>query len=368
MRSAWRRLPFVNRSSKDERPAGPRATWAASAVLCVLLCSSLVGCRGVEPPYPPGKPPEVADLMAATAPSLRAIQVPRAKVRQGAGPAANLMLVAQAPARFSGTIQIAGNELVTLAVNEEAYGLRWVGGRDGAGSLTPGFYTGPPSRCAVGTLLGVDLEPEALVDLVLGGAPLIAEPHEILDRSWDRKAGRERLRIGNSSHQQELAFAWIDGHWQFAGATLWVLDGGKPRWLWTINHDELHEVDGELLPRHTQIRQPKPSGKGEVVLNISFQKQIANPTLGGVLSSDPPRDDEGGEDDPPPNAGDGWDDDWGDEEEGETPEGETPEGETPEPEPEPEPEPKPAAPPVIPPQFKGNPTGLTPRGDLCAGR
>lgn len=344
---------------------------AASAVLCVLL---FAGCRGTEPPYPPGKPPEVADLMAATAPSLHAIQVPRAKVRQGGGPAANLMLVAQAPARFSGTIQIAGNELVTLAVNEEAYGLRWVGGRDGAGSLLPGFYSGPPSRCAVETLLGVDLEPEAFVDLVLGGAPLIDEPHEILDRSWDRKTARERLRIGNAYEQQELAFAWIDGHWQFAGSTLWVLEGGKPRWLWTISHEELHEVDGELLPRHTQIRQPKPNGKGEIVLNISFQKQVANPALGGQLSSDPPRelvndaDGEDGEDAPPPNAGDGWDDDWGDEEE----EGEAGGAEPAEPA-EPEPkvaapaEPK-AAPPVIPPQFKGNPTGLTPRGDLCLGR
>jgi hypothetical protein len=325
-----------------------------------------MGCRGVEPPYPPGNPPEVADLMAATAPSLHAIQVPRAKVRQGAGPAASLMLVAQAPARFSGTIQIAGNELVTLAVNEEAYGLRWVGGRDGADALEPGFYSGPPSRCAVQTLLGVDVEPEAFVDMVLGGAPLIDEPHEILDRSWDRKAGRERLRIGNADYQQELAFAWIDGHWQFAGATLWILEGGKPRWLWTISHDELHEVGGELLPKQTQIRQPKPSGKGEIVLNVSFQKQIANPALGGELSSDPPPDDEEtgdeGEDAPPPNAGDDWDDDWGDEEGSE---GETPEGETPEPD---EPEPEVAAPPVIPPQFLGNPTGLTPRGDLCAGR
>lgn len=334
--------------------------------LCVLL---FAGCRGTEPPYPPGKPPEVADLMAATAPSLQTIMVPRAKVRQGGGPAANLMLVAQAPARFSGTIQIAGNELVTLAVNEDAYGLRWVGGRDGAGSLTPGFYSGPPSRCAVETLLGVDLEPEAFVDLVLGGAPLIDEPHEILERRWDRKTARERLRIGNDHEQQELAFAWIDGHWQFAGSTLWVLEGGKPRWLWTISHEELHEVGGELLPRHTQIRQPKPNGKGEIVLNISFQKQLANPPLGGELSSDPPRDVEDGDvDAPPPNAGDGWDDDWGDEEEeGGTGEGET--GEASEPVAAPvAPEPKVAPPPAIPPQFIGSPTGLTPRGDLCAGR
>lgn len=356
----------MNRRSNDGRPARAHANRAASVVLCVLL---LAGCRGTEPPYPPGKPPDVADLMAATAPSLRAIQVPRAKVRQGGGPAANLMLVAQAPARFSGTIQIAGNELVTLAVNENEYGLRWVGGRDGAGSLTPGFYSGPPSRCAVQTLLGVDLEPEAFVDLVLGGAPLIDEPHEILDRSWDRKAGRERLRIGNAYEQQELAFAWIDGHWQFAGSTLWVLEAGKPRWLWTISHEELHEVGGELLPRQTQIRQPKPNGKGEIVLNISFQKQVANPPLGGELSSDPPReiaDGEAAEDAPPPNAGDGWDDDWGEGEEGEGGEGGGEASEPDEPEPD-EPEPKVAAP-VIPPQFKGNPTGLTARGDLCVGR
>src|SRR5690606_9683849 len=105
-------------------------------------------CRGVEPPYPPGKPPNVDDLIAATVPALASVQVPRAKVRQGGGPAAGLMLVAQAPARFSGTIQISGNELVTLAVNEDEYGLRWVGGRDGADALQPGYYTGPPSRCA----------------------------------------------------------------------------------------------------------------------------------------------------------------------------------------------------------------------------
>jgi len=92
------------------------------AACALWITLALAGCRGMEPPYPPGQPPEVADLMAATAPSLHAIQVPRAKVRQGSGPAANLMLVAQEPARFSGTIQIAGNELVTLAVNEEATG------------------------------------------------------------------------------------------------------------------------------------------------------------------------------------------------------------------------------------------------------
>lgn len=335
------------------------------------LLMTFAGCKGIEPPYPPGNAPQVSELMIATAPTLQSIQVPRAKVRQGGGPAASLMLVAQAPARFSGTIQISGNELVTLVVNEDEYGLRWVGAREGAKSLAPGYYSGPPSRCAVETLLGVSLEPEAFVEMILGGAPLIDGPHQILDRKWDRKAGRERLRIANDRYEQELAFAWIDasgstngvdGHWQFAGATLWaVSSSGPPAWLWTISHEELHEVDGAILPAKTQIRQPKPKGKGEAVINVSFQKQLPNPALGGELSADPPRDvdtdadtadSEGGA-----NAGDNWDDDW-DDEEAEAEGGEDEPG---------EPAVK-AAPPAIPVQFVGNPTGLTRRGDLCAGR
>lgn len=328
-----------------------RETRARRWISTVALCLALAGCRGVEPPYPPDQPPHVADLLAAAAPSLTSIQVPRAKIRQGGGPAANLMLVAQSPARFAGTLQVAGNELVSLAVNEESYGLRWVGGREGAGARAPGFYSGPPSRCAVESLLGVELEPETLVDVLLGGAPLIDPPHVFVDRSWDRKRGRELLRIQNDQYQQELEFVWLGNRWQFAGATLWSLAAdGSTSWRWTIRHEDLHVVDGAWLPTKTQITQPKPSGRGELTLNVSFQKQIANPPLGGSLPSEPPRE---GEDGPPPNAGDGWDDDW-DDEDG------SGEDET---EPEPEPEKAP-----IPPQFIGNPTGLTPRGDPCAGR
>ncbi|KIG14551.1 hypothetical protein DB30_06699 [Enhygromyxa salina] len=333
----------------------------------VGLLMTSVACKGIEPPYPPGQVPEVNALMLATAPALQSIQVPRAKVRQGGGPAASLMLVAQAPARFSGTIQISGNELVTLVVNEDEYGLRWVGAREGAKSLTPGYYSGPPSRCAVETLLGVSLEPEAFVEMILGGAPLIDGPHQVLDRKWDRKAGRERLRIANDRYEQELSFAWIDkpnaanGHWQFAGASLWAVgSGGAPTWLWTISHEELHMVDGAVLPAKTQIRQPKPNGRGEAVINVSFQKQVPNPQLGGELSADPPPDDAGPGGEDGANAGDEWDDDWGDDADpagGDSDDGSVDAGADAEP-----------RPPAIPVQFVGNPTGLTPRGDLCAGR
>ncbi len=344
MTARWRSLSSVH---------GLRSVFVGVALAAVI---NVVGCRGVEPPYPPEQPPTVGDLMDATAPALRSVQVPRAKVRQGGGPAANLMIVAQSPARFAGTIQVSGNELVTLAVNEDEYGLRWLGGREGK-SLAPGYYSGPPSRCAVESLLGVDLEPDAFVEMVLGGAPLIDEPHEVIDRKWDRKHARERLTISNGRYQQELAFAWMDGRWQFAGATLWATGGGAPTWLWTISHEELHEVGGEILPAKTQIRRPKPKGRGELVINVTFQKQIPNPKLGGELSADPPIDMVEGKE--PPNAGDSWDDDWDDEDEGWEDGEQTDGGGVDAAE---------ATPPEIPPQFRGNPTGLTPRGDLCAGR
>jgi hypothetical protein len=333
-------------------------------VLLVGVAPGLAGCRGVEPPYPPGQPPGIEDLMAAASPALTSIQVPRAKVRQGAGPAANLMIVAQAPDRFAGTIQVSGNELVSLAVNEHEYGLRWLAGRDQGDALAPGYYSGPPSRCAVETLLGVDLEPEKLVELVLGGAPLIDEPHQILERRWDRKAGRELLVIDNGRFRQELAFAWFAGRWQFAGATLWASQAGSDTWLWTISHEQLHAVGAAILPVKTQIRRPKPSGRGETVITVTFQKQIANPSLGGELSADPPLASEG--DDPPPvNAGDTWDD-TDDDDGWESADGSETQPQPAEPAPRPEPEPAPTR--SIPAPFRGNPTGLSPRGDLCAGR
>ncbi len=329
--------------------------FAVSLALTTLL--SLTACRGTEPPYSPGQAPLVEDLLAAAAPRLQSIQVPRAKVRQGKGPAANLMMLAQHPDRFAGTIQLAGNELVSLAVNEEGYGLRWIG-RGDAG-LEPGYYSGPPSRCAVEALLGVDLETEAFVDLVLGGAPILETPYEIVDRRWDRKQARELLTLANDRFQQELGFAWSGTEWQFAGSTLWRLEGSAKTWLWSVSHADMHTVGGQTLPRKTEIRQPKPQGRGELVITVTYEKQIANPGF-GELASDPPTEGE------PDNAGDQWDegeDGW---DEGGWDDGEP----EPEPEPEiPEPEPEPEIPePEIPEQFLGKPQGLKARGDLCAGR
>lgn len=367
-------------------PRSSRSSRFALPLLALAGLASLAGCRG-EAPYPPSARPGDDVFMAATAPTLDAVQVPRAKIRQGGGPGANLMLVAQAPERFAGTIQVAGNELVSLAVNEDEYGLRWVGGREGA-SLPPGYYSGPPTACAVESLLGLRLDPEAFVGMILGGAPLIDGPHEVLDRRWDRKARRELITITNGSFEQQLRFAWFEEQWVFAGATSWRIEGGGKDdgklWLWTIRHDELHVVAGKIVPKKTVIKQPKPNGRGSQSLTVSFQKQVPNPPAlargaevdPDSLGEDPPKeliDGDSGDDGDDGNHGDSWDgDDWGDDDD----DWENADGSASSPSPSspttpasaPAEEAKPAEPDPIPPQFLGNPTGLQARGDLCGPR
>ncbi|MCA9696545.1 MAG: hypothetical protein KC431_03385, partial [Myxococcales bacterium] len=139
---------------------------------------------------------------------------------------------------------------------------------------------------------------------------------------------------------------------------------GSRSWLWTIRHEELHVVDGIVVPEKTSIEQPKANGRGTTTINVTYLKQTLNPSLGGTLSADPPKDDG------PANAGDQWDggDDWSDDGEDDDGGWEEADGSGPAEDDtggEPDPEPEQPAKPTMPPQFVGNPSGLTPRGDLC---
>ena len=256
-----------------------------------------------------------------------------------------------------GTIEVAGNPLVTLALHERAYGLRTV--REAPG-LAAGWYHGPPSRCAVASLLGVDLEPDQVVALLLGGGPQIDGPFEVVEQGWSK--GRERLVLRNARYEEELAFAWVDGGWWFAGAKLWSIEGGGRTWLWTISHEDLEGHGGVVLPEKTHI--DRPGGKkGSVEMTISYQKQVATAAEGKVVTGDGDGD-EGGDD-----TG-GFDDDGGWEDEGWDDEGWDDEGEgasTPKPAPTPTPAPEPEADP-IPPEYQLSANGLPDRGDLCARR
>lgn len=311
-----------------------RARRILSLVAWLALISTTPACRigRIEAPYAAGQAPAPAQLLAVVAPRIDALQVPSAKVRIGRSPAGNLMLLAQKPGRFSGQVQIAGRELISLAFHEGGYALRNVA----ADGLELGFYSGPPADCAIRRLIGVPFAKEELIALILGGAPQISAPFEVIDQHWDKKLGHEVLRLRNATSEQELRFAWTAGAWWVAGSTLWTraADGALTR-AWTVLHEDLRPVDSTVLPAQTRIS--RPDGRREERVTISYSTQMPNPDLGDAASDE--SDDEG----------------WEDEADAEPSSDESAA-------PAPTPAPSPAK---IPPQFTLDSAGLPSRGDLC---
>jgi hypothetical protein len=276
-----------------------RARRLLTCIAWLALTSAVPACRlgRIEAPYADGQAPAPPQLLAVVAPRIDALQVPAAKVRVGRSPAGNLMLLAQKPGRFSGQVQIAGRELVSLAFHEQGYMLRNVA----APGLDEGFYNGPPADCAIRQLIGVPFAKEELIALVLGGAPQISAPHEVVEQRWDRKLGHEVLRLRNATSEQELRFAWIAGAWWVAGSTLWTRDaGGALTRIWTVLHEDLRPVDGTILPSRTRIS--RPAGRRDERVTITYQTQLPNPDLGDAAA--PESDDEGWEDEDTADASD----------------------------------------------------------------
>ncbi len=355
-----------------------RAAFLAIATAAILAAPA---CRpkAIDAPYADGKAPTPAELLARAAPQLPAIQVGQAKVVANRALRGNLAFLAQAPARFRGTVGIAGNELVTLSYTEEGYALRYK-----LDAFPSGFYHGPPSSCAVEALLGVAIDETDLVALVLGGAPVIEGPHEIVQQRWDRVAGHESLEIANAQHVQALYFRPIEGEWRFVGGALWQRggDGKKGKRLWTLEHENLAEVGDVVLPERTKI--VAPGKRKDNLVTIIYKDRELHPAF---AEQAPSSDDGGGKDDGAPTneGGDwgggeaGWETEGGEggwESEGDTEASGAPPdagAETPKPAPS---NPgqaaapgdaaaKPTAAPTIPKVFHIEPTGLADRGDLC---
>lgn len=337
----------------------------ARIVPAVFLVLVLGSCKTkpTPAPYANADAPDPAALLAATAPAVSAIAVPRARVKLGAH-RGNLAFLAQSPDRFRGSVTIAGNEVVSLSVHERGYHLVYK-----LDALPTGYYEGPPAACAVSALLGVGLDAQKLVALVLGGAPTL-EDYEVVSQIWDETRGREVLKIRNRTYSQDLAFAYDGGTWRFTEASLFSGETGAR--LWTVRHEELGAFDGEILPRRTILS--RPGKRREEVVTIELREVVTNPpwaaapppatTTGEGSATTGPETTAADETDGGGDDG-GWDDGGG---EWEGAPGETP----PPPEPELPPEPTPSKPPdgaaePVPGRWVLSPGGLPARGDLCRG-
>jgi hypothetical protein len=317
-------------------------------------------------PYAPGQGPKAEALIADAKPQLDAVAVPDAKVIANRVLRGNLAFLAQGPGRFRGSVQVSGNELVTLALTEEGYALRYK-----LDAFPTGFYHGPPSACAVEALLGVALDAEDLVALVLGGAPVIAEPYEIVEQGWDSAAGREAVTIRNGRFVQRLDFAKLGDTWQFAGSKLWQRkpDGSRGAWIWSLAHEDMTRHGDAMLPARTRVL--APGKRKDNLLVIQYKSRDLDPAFAKQTGDGGATDGGDGGDGGGDGAGDSGASDWGGEDGWEGEDDGAWEGAEPKPAPEPKPEPpapepKPATTKAAAPKvFTIDGTGLGDRGDLC---
>jgi hypothetical protein len=314
----------------------------------LLLLVLLAACKTLTPaPYGRNERPSAEDLLDAAAPRIAAIQVPSAKIRTDRMVRGGLSLIAQAPRRFRGRVHAKGNELATLAFHEHGYALRYL-----MDAMPQGYYSGPPSDCAVEALIGAPFPLDGLVALVLGGGPLIASPHEVVDQRWNKRTARETLTLANARLEEELHFVPHEGAWSFAGASLWQRSQGKRGpWLWTVEHLDLRSVGDAVLPTRTRIS--TPGKRRDFVIVITYGKQNTDPEFARTAGPAGGGANEGEEEDD-------WEDDEGWEDG--APEAKT--GSTPKAA-EPAAEEKPGQKPAVPAHFLLSPSGLVQRGDLC---
>lgn len=347
-------------------PVSPRAFLLASLLGALGLAAVACKPKPTRAPYGPGEGPKAAELIAGARPQLDAIAVPEAKVIANRVLRGNLAFLAQGPGRFRGSVQVSGNELVTLAFTEDGYALRYK-----LDAFPTGFYHGPPSACAVEALLGVALDTEDLVALVLGGAPIIAEPYEIASQGWDSAIGREAVTIRNARYVQRLEFAKAGDGWQFVGSKLWLraADGSRGAWRWSLSHEDMARRGNALLPGQTRVLAPGKRKNNQLV--IQYKSRDLDPAFAKTAATDDGGADDGAADD----GADDWGADdggeWEGEDGGEWEGGEPAKPETPakpegaaKPEPAPPAAAKPAGP-AVPVVFTIDGTGLADRGDLC---
>ena len=243
-------------------------------VVTLLLSVTASACAhaGTRAPYSFGQGPTPAQLLARAAPQIPAIAVPQARIVVNRTVRGNLAFVAQSPSRFRGSIEVSGNELVTLAMTEHGYALRYK-----LDAFEPGFYAGPPNPCAAQALLGVPLRAEDLVAMVLGGGPTLSAPYQVIEHGWVRKGGYERVVIANSTTVEALDFRLIGGTWYLIGGTFWQRQPnqqpGQP--LWSFGHEDMAAAGGTMLPGRTKI--VSPGHRRDTSLVVTYKTRVFDP-------------------------------------------------------------------------------------------
>ena len=140
------------------------------------------------------------------------------------------------------------------------------------------FLVGPAEPCNVARLVGVALEPEQVMSVLSGSAPIDGTPATV---SWDSShGGRDVLELKTADGGSEKI--WLSNRvWDVAAAERKDAAG---KTLWKLEHEEFEDKSGFRLPKRTWIAQP--SRKADV--RIRWREQEPNvPPKDGVFHLEP---------------------------------------------------------------------------------
>ncbi|RMG94405.1 MAG: hypothetical protein D6705_16335 [Deltaproteobacteria bacterium] len=212
---------------------GRRRFVALCGAACVAACRPRDGTD-----YPRTLVLEDEMVPDVLAPKTDAVQVPRAKIRLGVH-RGRLAFLAQRPNRFRGTVTVAGQEVLSLALSELGYQLV-----DKLGEPA-GYYEGRDGGCAIARLAGARLRPEAFVSMVCGGAP-VAGAFTFARQGYDPQARAEHVVVRDDQGSVDL---WLRPATSLAGMPWVVVRARLPGGV-TARLDGWDRVEGVLLPRH----------------------------------------------------------------------------------------------------------------------
>lgn len=129
------------------------------------------------------------------------------------------------------------------------------------------YYSGPAKPCNIARVLGLELEPEAVRQVLVGGVPILA--HDKASLSWDRCQGHEVLTLQSSQSGRTQIVRLRRrgaGDWRIQSSV--VKQKGKV--LVELFFKSYRRIQGLHLPRVIQIKQPPH--KSDLIIRYAKQE------------------------------------------------------------------------------------------------
>lgn len=228
----------------------------ASFVLAVLL---LAGCpKPAVRPYPPPTAAELMSALKSRAEHLKTLRFrAKADYMQNGGDRAkvkaNVLLARGGKLRFEADSPL-GGALATLTSDGTTFSLLDVRANR--------FLTGPAKACNVARLIRINIPPDDVVAILMGGAPLDGTVKGV---SWDpNNGGREVLTIGQPDGGEVIIkLDAQDKRWDVMRVERHAADG---KLLWRATNDGWKDQGGVRLPDTMDIEEPPHGADVEIKL------------------------------------------------------------------------------------------------------